>query len=125
YCLDWSRSAIDLHNQVRGFIPNCIASFRDKSLKIIATAPLDSAYLSQLPPELKVLEQELSSLAGESELLGEVMKIVKGIGPIIQTGQGLLLLWEVQLAGKRPQSGWDFANGMRLTVGEVLGNGYV
>ncbi len=125
YCLDWSRSAIDLHNQVRGFIPNCIASFRDKSLKIITTAPLDSAYLSQLPPELKVLVQELSSLAGESEHPGEVMKIVKGIGPIIQTGQGLLLLWEVQLAGKRPQSGWDFANGMRLTVGEVLGNGYV
>ena len=125
YCLDWSRPAIDLHNQVRGFIPNCIASFRDKALKIIATAPLDSAYLSQLPPELTVLEEELSSLAGKSERTGEVMKIVKGIGPIIQTGEGLLLLWEVQLAGKRPQSGWDFANGMRLTVGEVLGNGYV
>jgi methionyl-tRNA formyltransferase len=124
YCLDWSRPAIDLHNQVRGFIPNCIASFRDKALKIITTAPLDSAYLSQLPPELTVLE-ELSSLAGKSERTGEVMKIVKGIGPIIQTGEGLLLLWEVQLAGKRPQSGWDFANGMRLTVGEVLGNGYV
>ncbi|MBW4545020.1 MAG: methionyl-tRNA formyltransferase [Symplocastrum torsivum CPER-KK1] len=125
YCLDWSRPAIDLHNQVRGFIPNCIASFRDKALKIIATAPLDSAYLSQLPPELTVLEEELSSLAGKSERTGEVMKIVKGIGPIIQTGEGLLLLWEVQLAGKRPQSGWDFANGMRLMVGEVLGNGYV
>ena len=125
YCLDWSRSAIDLHNQVRGFIPNCIASFRDKSLKIITTAPLDSAYLSQLPPESTVLEQELSSLDGKSERSGEVMKIVKGIGLIIQTGQGLLLLSEVQLAGKRPQSGWDFANGMRLTVGEVLGNGYV
>ncbi|MBD1805019.1 methionyl-tRNA formyltransferase [Microcoleus sp. FACHB-SPT15] len=125
YCLDWSRPAIDLHNQVRGFIPNCVASFRDKALKIITTAPLDSAYLSQLPPELTVLEQELSSLAGKSERTGEVMKIVKGIGPIIQTGEGLLLLWEVQLAGKRPQSGWDFANGMRLMVGEVLGNGYV
>jgi len=125
YCLDWSRSAIDLHNQVRGFIPNCIASFRDKALKIIATAPLDSVYLSQLPPELTVLEQELSSVTGKSERPGEVMKIVKGIGLIIQTGQGLLLLSEVQLAGKRPQSGWDFANGMRLTVGEVLGNGYV
>jgi methionyl-tRNA formyltransferase len=125
YCLDWSRSAIDLHNQVRGFIPNCIASFRDKSLKIITTAPLDSAYLSQLPPELTVLEQELPSLDGKSERSGEVMKIVKGIGPIIQTGEGLLLLREVQIAGKRPQSGWDFANGMRLMVGEVLGNGYV
>jgi methionyl-tRNA formyltransferase len=51
------------------------------------------------------------------------MSIVKGIGPIIQTGDGLLLLREVQLAGKRTQSGWDFANGMRLAAGEVLDNG--
>jgi methionyl-tRNA formyltransferase len=35
----------------------------------------------------------------------------------------LLLLREVQLAGKRPQSGWDFVNGTRLTVGEVFGAG--
>jgi methionyl-tRNA formyltransferase len=125
YCLDWSRSAIELHNQVRGFIPNCVASFRDKSLKVIATAPLGLAYLSQLPPELKLLEQELSSLSVTSGRPGEVMKVVKGIGPIIQTGEGLLLLREVQLAGKRTQSGWDFANGTRLAVGEVLGNSQV
>ncbi|MEQ8958615.1 MAG: methionyl-tRNA formyltransferase, partial [Coleofasciculus sp. C2-GNP5-27] len=49
----------------------------------------------------------------------------KGIGPIIQTGEGLLLLRQVQLAGKRAQSAWDFANGMRVAVGEVLGNGFV
>jgi methionyl-tRNA formyltransferase len=125
YCLDWSRSAIELHNQVRGFIPNCVASFRDKSLKVIATAPLGLAYLSQLPPDLKLLEQELSSLSVTSGRPGEVMKVVKGIGPIIQTGEGLLLLREVQLAGKRTQSGWDFANGTRLAVGEVLGNSQV
>jgi methionyl-tRNA formyltransferase len=123
YCLDWSRSAIGLHNQVRGFIPNCVASFRDKALKITATAPVGSAYFSQLPPELKVLEQQWSSLSANSGCPGEVMSIVKGIGPIIQTGDGLLLLREVQLAGKRTQSGWDFANGMRLAAGEVLDNG--
>ena len=123
YCLDWSRSAIELHNQVRGFIPNCVASFRDKPLKVIATAPLGLAYFSQLPPDLKVLEQEWSSLSATSGRPGEVMSIAKGIGPIIQTASGLLLLQEVQLAGKRIQSGWDFANGMRLGVGEVLGNG--
>jgi methionyl-tRNA formyltransferase len=50
---------------------------------------------------------------------------VKGTGPIIQTSDGLLLLQEVQLAGKRIQKAWDFANGMRLEVGEVLGNGQV
>jgi len=123
YSLDWSRSAIELHNQVRGFIPNCVASFRDKPLKVIATAPLGLAYFSQLPPDLKVLEQEWSSLSENSGRPGEVMRVAKGIGPIIQTASGLLLLQEVQLAGKRIQSGWDFANGMRLGVGEVLGNG--
>jgi methionyl-tRNA formyltransferase len=125
FCLDWSRSAIELHNQVRGFIPNCVASFRDKALKVIATAPLGAAYLPQLPPELKVLEQQGSSLSANSGRPGEVISVVKGIGPIIQTGEGLLLLREVQLAGKRVQSGWDFANGMRLAVGDVLENGQV
>jgi methionyl-tRNA formyltransferase len=123
YGLDWSRSAIELHNQVRGFIPNCVASFRDNALKIIATAPLGTAYFSQLPLELKALEQEWTSLSTKPGQPGEVLSIVKGIGPIIQTGEGLLLLREVQLAGKRAQSGWDFANGMRLIVGEMIQNG--
>ncbi|MCA1995544.1 MAG: methionyl-tRNA formyltransferase, partial [Coleofasciculus sp. S288] len=123
YCLDWSRSAIALHNQIRGFIPNCVASFREQPLKIIATAPLAAAYLSQLPPELNGLEQEWSTLSEKSGRPGEVISLVKGTGPLIQTGEGLLLLREVQLAGKRPQSGWDFVNGMRLEAGEVLGNG--
>ncbi len=123
FCLDWSRSAFELHNQVRGFFPNCVASFRGQSLKIIATAPLGSAFFAQLP-SLSVIEQQWSSLSASGRP-GEVVGIVKGTGPIIHTKEGLLLLREVQLAGKRAQSGWDFANGMRLAVGEVLGNGQV
>ncbi|NEQ82421.1 MAG: methionyl-tRNA formyltransferase, partial [Moorea sp. SIO2I5] len=122
YCLDWSRSNLELHNQIRGFFPNCVTSFRGKSLKISATAPLDSAYLSELPSHLKMRSQEWSTLDVGSGRPGEVVKIAKAIGPIIQTGNGLLLLQQVQLAGKRAQSAWDFANGMRLEVGEVLGN---
>lgn len=122
YYLDWSRSNLELHNQVRGFFPNCMALFRDKPLKISATVPLGKAYFPQLPPELKVLEQQDYTLDDNQGSPGEVISVIKGIGPIIQTGEGLLLLQEVQLAGKRPQSGWDFANGMRLTAGEVLGN---
>ena len=125
FCLDWSRSALELHNQVRGFFPNCVASFREQSLKIIATAPLGSAYFAELPPELGIIEQQWSSLSKNTGRVGEVVGIVKGIGPIIQTGSGLLLLQEVQLAGKRAQKAWDFANGMRLATGEVIGNGQV
>jgi len=120
YSLDWSRSAIALHNQVRGFVPDCVTTFRGQLLKITATAPLGPAYWPKLPPELRKLEPDWPTLSAQSSFLGEVVSIAKGIGPIIQTGEGVLLLREVQLAGKRPQSGWDFANGSRLVVGEVL-----
>lgn len=120
YSLDWSRPAIALHNQIRGFYPDCVATFRGNALKIIATAPLNSANWTQLPPELQALASDLPALSSHGGRPGEVASIAKQMGPIIQTGEGLLLLREVQLAGKRPQSGWDFANGMRLTVGEVL-----
>jgi methionyl-tRNA formyltransferase len=120
YNLDWSRSAIQLHNQIRGFYPNCTTTFRHQQLKIIATVPLDPTYIAELPTQLQELIQKTANLAA-SHQPGEVVSIAKGIGAIVQTGTGLLLLTEVQLAGKRPQSGWDFVNGTRLTVGEVLG----
>ncbi|MEA5568969.1 MULTISPECIES: methionyl-tRNA formyltransferase [unclassified Anabaena] len=125
YALDWSKSAMQLHNQIRGFYPNCTATFRDQTLKITATLSLDVAYRDELPPEMQKVFQKLPDLANisGSGSPGEIVSIAKGIGAVAQTGEGLLLLREVQLAGKRPQSGWDFVNGTRLTVGEVLGNG--
>ena len=123
YQLDWNRSAIALHNQVRGFFPNCVATFRQQPLKIIATAPLVDAYSQQLPPDLQEITHNLSRLSSKSFCPGEVVDTIKGIGPVIQTGEGLLLLREVQQAGKRAGSGWDFVNGSRLAVGEVLENG--
>jgi len=123
YWLDWLRSAIALHNQVRGFFPNCVATFRDTALKIESTLPLGPAYWDLLPTEFRTLEVECSELVGSQLSPGSVIHIAKGLGPIVQTGDGLLLLRDVKLAGKRSQSGWDFANGTRLEVGEVLGNG--
>lgn len=118
YLLDWSRPAIALHNQVRGFSPNCVGMFRGQVLKISATVPLGAAYFAQLPLQLKL--EDWACLSTQSSCPGEVVSIAKGVGPLIQTGAGLLLLQLVQLAGSRPQSGWDFANGSRLSVGEVL-----
>lgn len=119
YQLDWSRSAIALHNQVRGFFPDCVATFRGQPLKIIATQPLD-AYLQQLPSDLREVIPNLSNLSNEYFSPGEVVNTIKLVGPAIQTGEGLLLLLEVQQPGKRPQSGWDFVNGNRVAIGEKL-----
>ncbi|MEM1293325.1 MAG: methionyl-tRNA formyltransferase, partial [Cyanobacteria bacterium P01_H01_bin.162] len=109
-----------LHNQVRGFYPNCVTHFRDKDLKIEATVPLGTDYWEQLPEELQALRSHITNLAKEQEP-GTVAAIAKNVGPIIQTGDGLLLLHRVKPSGKKAQSGWDFANGNRLETGEKLG----
>ena len=118
YIIDWSRDAIAIHNQIRAFYPSCVTSFRDQQLKVKATIPLVKEYLEQLPSQLQEKWQELEQLSGDS---GEIVTNIKNFGTVIQTGSGLLLLTEVQLAGKKSQSGWDFVNGMRLSVGEKLG----
>ena len=122
YVLDWSNSALDLHNQIRGFFPNCFTMWRDQKLKVMATLPLGEAFWSKIPSEYQQLEEQWDTWCSLSGEPGEVVAIAKKFGPIISTGSGLLLLREVQLAGKRPQSGWDFCNGMRLSLGEVLSN---
>lgn len=120
YRLDWSKSAIDLHNQIRGFYPNCLAEFRGKSIKILATVPLDVAVWEQLPAEFVPLKSDWEKLENSVGKPGEVAGIVKKFGAIVRSGEGFLLLREVQLSGKKVQSGWDFANGTRLEVGECF-----
>jgi methionyl-tRNA formyltransferase len=121
YTIDWTRSSLVIHNQIRGFYPSCVTTFRTQPLKILATVPLDLELSADLPPEVQKILPELASIDLASSLPGTVVKIAKGLGPIIQTGAGCILLREVQIAGKRPQSGTDLVNGHRLVVGEVFG----
>lgn len=123
YLIDWSAPAIETHNRVRGFYPNCVAKLQDKNLKIIETIPAVEPYLSQLPSKYAILTQHWSDFAPLSGKDGEIVSVLKNLGPLVQTGMGLLLLTQVQLAGKRPQSGWDFVNGSRLSIGTQLDNG--
>ncbi|MGF1535735.1 MAG: methionyl-tRNA formyltransferase [Elainellaceae cyanobacterium] len=116
FALDWSKPAIALHNQVRGFYPNCFTAFQGAPLKVFRTVPLDHAP-SDAAPQFD--RAELAQQTGPLEA-GTVIGIVKQQGPVVQTGDGPLLLQQVQQSGKRAQSGWDFVNGNRLSVGTVL-----
>ncbi|PSB12522.1 methionyl-tRNA formyltransferase [Pleurocapsa sp. CCALA 161] len=123
FAIDWSKSAIAIHNQVRGFFPNCFATLADKTLKISATVPITQNTINDLPAEYGNIKQHYAELATLTGKPGEIVKNLKNHGGLVQTGLGLLLLKQVQLAGKRPQSGWDFVNGMRIEVGTVIDNG--
>ena len=120
FIVEWNKSAIAIHNQIRGFYPNCFTSFRDDKLKIMATIPMDDDYLQSLDESYQELNNQLKSLDKTIEKPGEVIGLIKNFGPVIKTGKGLLLLSEIQRSGKRPQSGWDLVNGTHLKVGELL-----
>ena len=79
YVLDWSKSAIDLHNQVRGFFPDCTTTFRGNSLKVIATVPV-GGILAANASGFKSFGTRMAVLAQLSGANGEVVKVVKGLG---------------------------------------------
>jgi len=110
FLLNWSRSALQLHNQIRGLYPNCFTTFRGDVLKIISSRPLDSA----------LSKSEICRYPENLEP-GEISLIFKNEGPVIFTGDGFLLLEQVQVAGKKIQSAWDFVNGMHIQPREKLG----
>jgi methionyl-tRNA formyltransferase len=122
YELDWSRGALQLHNQIRGFYPHCYSYFRYKQLKIIETIPLKEEYFSEFPEEYQALKLQLDNISSLEGKPSEIVAILKKWGAVIQTGSGYLLLKQVQLSGKKPQSGWDFVNGNHLQIGEFLVN---
>ncbi|MEL7329439.1 MAG: methionyl-tRNA formyltransferase [Cyanobacteria bacterium J06559_1] len=122
YELDWTLGAKAIHDKIRGFYPNCTTQFRETALKISESFPLGESYWSQLPDELtEVRALYLAADLPNGESPGTIVAILKNFGPVIQAGEGHLLLREVKPAGKRSLTGWDFANGSRLTVGEHLG----
>jgi methionyl-tRNA formyltransferase len=111
YGIDWSRSAWAIHNQVRGFYPNVATSLRGQVLKVLGTIPVgDSRF-------------ELADwvVPGDSDLEpGTIVDVVKGVGPVVATGDGFLGLVTVQPIGKKPQGGMDLVNGLRVAIGENL-----
>ncbi|MEO0758243.1 MAG: methionyl-tRNA formyltransferase [Cyanobacteria bacterium J06648_16] len=124
YEIDWQRDALALHHQVQGFYPNCVTSYRQQPLKISETLPLGVLpQTGSLPAIYPAIYNELTGLAGPFPDVapGTVAAIFKNHGPVIATGQGHLLLRQVKPAGKQAQSGWDFANGTHLAIGDRLG----
>jgi methionyl-tRNA formyltransferase len=97
--LDWSLPAVDLWRRVRAFNPWPVA------------------FTAWQGEELRVLEA--SPLAGDGAP-GKVVSIAAD-GPVVQCGTGRLTLLRVQRAGRKAQSGAEFARGARGFEGAALG----
>ena len=96
--IDWSGSAQQVHDRVRGTCPwpGAHTSFRDAPFKIRATRVVEGAGAA-----------------------GEVIEAGRRL--IVACGQGAVELQLAQLPGKRAQAGSDLVNGARIQTGERLG----
>lgn len=102
--LAWDRSARELHDLLRG------------------VQPWPGAHTTLLGRDLKVVATEVVDDAGAPSAEPGTLLALTPEGWLVATGAGRLLLKQVQVPGKPPQSAADVARGWRdLTVGVRLG----
>jgi methionyl-tRNA formyltransferase len=114
--LDWSRSALELHNQIRGLNPwpGAVTKYKGENLKVWQSSLVSPAMAGD-----KLSTEDLLKESPVREY-GKVRKIVED-GIIIETGKGDILLRQVQPAGKRIMPARDFFLGRHGQNGEILG----
>ncbi|MFK5926342.1 MAG: methionyl-tRNA formyltransferase [Desulfuromusa sp.] len=98
--IDWQRSAIDIHNQVRGLDPwpGAYTYLDGKVLKIATTTVA-------------------ADISGEP---GTILSADK-TGVRVACGEGILVIGELQLPGKKRLAAMNFLSGRPLFVGTELG----
>ncbi|TGE32733.1 methionyl-tRNA formyltransferase [Desulfosporosinus sp. Sb-LF] len=108
--VDWSRKATELHDQIRGLNPwpGAFSTFRGENLKIWRSMPFSWS------------DKDLETEGFAREVTAEPGQIIEmlGTGLLVQTGNGILRIIEVQPAGKRAMSARDFFNGRHGQIGE-------
>ena len=106
--IKWGRSTLEIHNKVRGM------------------APSPGAYTFHEGSRLKIWDTEVASCHEEDEnelsdtLPGTVIEL-GAFGFTVKTGDGVLIVKEVQPEGKKRMHASDFWRGYRLTEGVILG----
>lgn len=100
--IDWSKSAREIHNWVRGLYksPSAHCFFKGKLVKILETRVLDD----EIP----------GGFVGE---IGEFLKVSKE-GIEVATAKGILLIIRVKPEGKGEMHARDWANGLQLSIGD-------
>lgn len=100
--IDWSKPAREIHNWVRGLYkyPSAHCFFKGKLVKILETRVLDD----EIP----------AGFIGEA---GEFLKVSKE-GIEVSTAQGILLIVKVKPEGKGEMFARDWANGLKLSIGD-------
>lgn len=98
--IDWTKSALAIHNQVRGLHPWPVAytTFKGENMKIWWTEEAD---------------------ADGTGRAGEIISLAED-AIIVQTGQGTIAIKELQPAGKKRMAASDYLKGPKIQAGDLF-----
>ena len=104
--INWEMPAERIHNLIRGCLgwPGAFTYYRGKIIKV---------YQARVSPG--------GGLAGASLVPGKVLKAAKE-GITVATGNGLLVIEELQMEGKRRMTAADFITGNKIPEGVMFAN---
>jgi len=104
--IDWRKSATEIHNRIRAMLPWPVAHtfYKEKLLRIWKSG-------------IHVIDLET-----KYKLPGTIVQVIKNIGFVVATGNGHLLICEVQPEGGKRMSAASFVNGHDVKIGETLPN---
>ena len=105
--LDFSRTARELHDRIRGLSPIPLAFTRTPDGRL-----------------LKICESRIAEEESVHENVGEVLSLAGGRIEVA-CGRGSLYLLSLLPEGKKRMSATDMINGRRIAVGDVLASGEV
>jgi methionyl-tRNA formyltransferase len=100
--IDWTESAAAIDRRIRAMTPwpGAFTEWDGQNLKILTARPLSNSYLDAEPGTVMLRDGEL----------------------LVQTGEGIVALEQVQLAGKKALDAEAFVRGQPHFVGAVLGS---
>jgi methionyl-tRNA formyltransferase len=113
----WQRSALEIHRQVMGLYPGAVAQWRDQRFKLLATEPLLPELAEQLSPEAQDLLRS-GCIPADPGSPGQVAALVAGLGLVVATGDGALLVRRGLLAGRRVSEGRLLLEQLQAQVGD-------
>lgn len=100
--IDWTKSAFEIHNLIRGL------------------SPWPGAYTRLSDENIKVWTSEIVSLHGSKEKPGTIVKVDSIEGVDVQAGQGIVRLLELQVPGKKRLVVSEFLKGKPIQEGLTL-----
>ena len=100
--IDWKKSALEIHNLVRGL------------------SPVPGAFLRLNGKIIKILKTSLDCCGDFTGKPGEVKEVLKDHGLLVSTGKGGLLIERIKPEGKREMSVIDYLRGNPVVLGTVF-----